>query len=207
MAVYIGIDPSMSGMGLAFVKDGSLRGLRLLTTKPNISGLGTTAACSVLRIRDMCSFLYGWLDDLSPDIVSVEEHTYNPKNRKSITSLGMLQYAVLSTLLDIHGEFEVLLVRPKVRAKFATGNGNSDKAQVVEAVNERWLKRRITNDNVCDAIVLAYLAKDYRENGGFDFSVTAVNKGNRFGGVYYHKDFDVSLLGRDHVKDFVFSSE
>lgn len=206
---YAGIDPSMSGMAMSLLEDGELKDLRLLVTKDNINKLGVTGFGSVMRIKEMCSVLYDWLTHWEPDVIAVEEHTYNPKNKKSITSLGMLQFGVLDTISLLDGKFEVLLVRPKTRAKYATGNGNSDKNEVKRAVNSRWIKREIgdiDNDNICDAVALSYIAKDYREDRNFSLPIVSALKIDQVNGVYIARDCVLSKIKKENVKVFTFSA-
>ena len=48
-----------------------------------------------------------------------------------------------------------MVVPPKTRAKYATGNGGADKRAVLAAVRAAYPQFTIRNDNEADAVVLA----------------------------------------------------
>ena len=54
-----------------------------------------------------------------------------------------------------HRSCPVVEVAPKARAKYATGNGNSDKAAVMAAARVTYPHVTFRNDNECDALILA----------------------------------------------------
>lgn len=52
---------------------------------------------------------------------------------------------------------EVVVVTPKGRAKYATGNGNSDKTAVKAAMRAGFPGVQIPDDNVADSMALALM--------------------------------------------------
>jgi Holliday junction resolvasome RuvABC endonuclease subunit len=53
------------------------------------------------------------------------------------------------------GQKHVAIVPPRTRAKYATGNGNASKSEVLKAVGEMFPDQPIIDDNAADAMTFA----------------------------------------------------
>lgn len=144
----VGVDPSLTCTGLARITDGYLETLRL-PTKPEGGDLLDTRR----RVRYITGRMVAFVPSGSLALV---EAMYVPQGGKSAGSVIERAW-LFGFLVDqlIARGCTVVPVRPKVRAKLATGNGNAEKRDVLDAIRDRFPATRIPDDNVADAVALA----------------------------------------------------
>jgi len=158
----VGIDLSLTATGLA---DLNLDRGKFI----NVSTFGTKGKRDDNykkrgdRLALMAETIVAWATagTYDPALVAVEGPSIGSKGGSQFDRSG-LWWLVVSTLQGM--DIPVLVVPPKTRAKYATGNGNSGKDVVVAHVIEQYghlYGERIKNDNEADAMVLAAMGARY----------------------------------------------
>lgn len=154
MPKVLGIDPSLTGTGLVVLNSrGRIVDHTTIKTKPIRGADRLTVIEQVVR---------NWLRHLEPgDIVVIESPSYGSRtgNQHELAGLWwILRRAVADRSNMLGGRLRVYVVAPKARAKYATGNGNADKAEVMAAVHRAYPQvDNSWDDNACDALVLAHM--------------------------------------------------
>lgn len=137
MGAWIGIDPSLTGTGLAAVTDtGGMRVWRYATA-------ATPAATHRDTLRRLTS-IERWLRDRIDEItlgeqllgVGIEGPSLAPHRMGRDHERAGLWWRLYTRASMYVGD--VTVVTPKQRAKYATGNGNSGKDGVLLGVCRRW---------------------------------------------------------------------
>jgi Holliday junction resolvasome RuvABC endonuclease subunit len=150
MSIVVGIDPSLTSAGIAILQDGNPV---LLTS---LGHAGHDADTWLIRSRRIVSQSRAIVAALPTqiDIALIEGPSYGSKfgDPWDRAALWHGLYAALSAK-----RVPVAVVAPKTRAKWATGKGNANKAQVLEAVRDDWAdwRSRIRNHDISDALVMA----------------------------------------------------
>lgn len=87
------------------------------------------------------------------DMVIIEAPAYSKNIGMSHERAGLwwMLYAAAGAVM--HGD--PLVIKPNLRAKYATGNGNAGKDEVMLAASRRYADAPIRNNNEADAVVLA----------------------------------------------------
>ena len=137
----VGLDPSLTGFGVAVVEGG-----RVLHASSLTSGDETGHARVEGLIERVSQCTRGAL------LVVIEGPSFGSVGGKPHERAG-LWWAVTQELWRDGVAYAV--VSPRTRAKYATGNGNSGKADVVAAASVRFDLGVISDDNVADALTLA----------------------------------------------------
>lgn len=164
---FVGIDPSFSGLGFACVIGARFSMCNVYKTEKSILDLSDkseTVFSNVMRCSVLSDTVKTELEKLEPDVVCVEAPIFHVGRRatRSLIQMGMLQYAIQSGILNcaVKKDFDVILASPTARAKYMTGNGQSDKPSVVRAFQEAT-GMSIGDDNAVDALILAMMAASY----------------------------------------------
>lgn len=152
----IGIDLSLTGTGLADLnlETGLFENVETFGTKGKRTD---TYAMRGDRLAGMADYITSWATSgsVEPSLVVVEGPSIGSRGGSQFDRSG-LWWLTVSTL---QGEgIPVMVVPPKTRAKYATGNGNSGKDAVVAHVMQQYgdyYDGHFRNDNECDAVVLA----------------------------------------------------
>lgn len=144
--VAVGIDPSLSCMGLAAAWRGGheTRPVRF----PRLDG--------VPRLLALRNAALEWVAHHRPAIVVLEGYSMAPKAGR-LADLGELGGVLKAALWEAgyrEPDGTLVVVPPALLKKFATGKGNADKGQVLVAAFKRWGFEAATHDEV-DAYVLA----------------------------------------------------
>lgn len=147
MTTFLGVDPSLTGTGIAIVRDG-----KVIDWNRYGYSLKQTATLEEKAER-MMHVLKGVLlaQGRHVDVIVIEGLSFGSKGQSTRDLAGLWWYLVCS--LRQRG-YTVLTRSPQQRAKYATGNGRAKKAEVVAAVNETY-GLDLKDDNIADAIVLA----------------------------------------------------
>lgn len=144
MTAVVGLDLSLACSGVTYVAGDRIDTRRVQTSK--VTGFReewrriNTAAARVVRLVP------------APCLVVVEWASYGSKFG-SHDERGAHRWIVAGTLADLG--CDVVKVSPKQRAKYATGNGNAEKPEVVAAMRARHPGVAIPDDNVADSLALA----------------------------------------------------
>lgn len=87
------------------------------------------------------------------DMVIIEAPAYSKNIGMAHERAGLwwMLYAAAGAVM--HGD--PLVIKPNLRAKYATGNGNAGKDEVMLAASRRYADAPIRNNNEADAVVLA----------------------------------------------------
>lgn len=157
MTRVVGVDPSLTGTGLAELKfpdSGPAWGLiRTFPSKP-----AKTLAARHRRLSDLAHEISDAILQAPnhPDLVVIESPAYS-RNMGSMHDRSGLWWLVVSIVIDA---VPVLEVAPTVRAKYATGMGNAGKDAVLLAVERRWPEAGVKDNDEADAVTLAALGAD-----------------------------------------------
>lgn len=158
----VGIDLSLTGTGLA---DLNLDRGKFI----NVDTYGTKGkrsdnyAARGARLQGMADYITTWAQAgvYDPQLVVVEGPSIGSRGGSQFDRSGLWWLVVTTLQMQ---EIPVLVVPPKTRAKYATGNGNSGKDVVIAHVTEQYghlYGERIKNDNEADAMVLAAMGARY----------------------------------------------
>lgn len=160
MMTYLGIDPSLTSTGLAFVEQpmdgGEITILKITTLKVKLPKHATNLerVGRLIALRDM---LAEQLKNYPPTRATVEGYAYSPAGGSRSHALGEWG-GVLRVLLDDVG-VPISIVPPSSLKKYATGIGNSKKEAMVAAANEKFgLELKNSNNDEADALFLAQIA-------------------------------------------------
>jgi Holliday junction resolvasome RuvABC endonuclease subunit len=144
--IVVGIDPSLTKTGIAVIEGGEIRTARSTTQK-------TDSTPREVRRRIRTS-LRRTLDQMpAAGLFVIEGPSMASKFGQPHERAGLFWFLVDQLL----PRGEVVVVSPKGRAKYATGNGNADKADVKRAMKASFPGVPIPDDNVADALALALM--------------------------------------------------
>ncbi|MEC4854671.1 crossover junction endodeoxyribonuclease RuvC [Mycobacteroides chelonae] len=150
----LGLDPSLTGTGLAVVRDGVPVALKSI-------GWGCHEGISYedrsLRILAVKKAVLTWIDHYGTDtdLVAVEGEIPGGKVTGHYFDRAGLWHHLYPALR--RRKMPVIVVNPRTRPKWATGNGGADKKTVQAAVQKWYPRTGIDDHNVADAIVLALM--------------------------------------------------
>jgi crossover junction endodeoxyribonuclease RuvC len=154
MTKILGIDPSLTGTGLALADRGGAGDYswdHLSVAKNKLSG-HLRLDYIVDAVMDLVSTLQ------HDDIIIMEGPSFNSGGAKSHELAGswwLVKHSIWLWEIRKNIKFRICIVPPRSRAKYATGNGNGKKDAVVVAVNEWYPGIDVVDHNIADAIVLA----------------------------------------------------
>lgn len=152
MTRILGIDPSLTGTGLAFVDTND----RLHITVGTIETVGAADATLYQRRERLSRIAFvircrAVEEDV--DLVVIEGPSLAQKAQRGTFDRAGLWWLIVDWIAGY--PFPLVEVSPKGRAKYATGNGNSGKADVMAAARATYPHAAFSNDNECDALILA----------------------------------------------------
>jgi crossover junction endodeoxyribonuclease RuvC len=156
MMAILGVDPSLTSTGICYeglgeqIITGRIQPGKYLKDSARLSYI----QASVESIMDML-FDYGDKENL----IVYEGYSMGSGAKGRTFDMGELG-GVLKTLAFNKG-VAVLLVPPRNLKLFATGRGNAEKLDVVQAVNDTWDCSLVNNDEA-DAFTLYQMGKAYR---------------------------------------------
>jgi crossover junction endodeoxyribonuclease RuvC len=149
---FLGLDLSLRATGCVSVdREGKVVINALIKTKATEGN--TEEIERLLKIRDACTMAVTW----GTSLVAIEGPSFmSGPMATALTQLSGLSYLVRAELYK--SKFQFIIVAPTTLKKFATGKGNCDKNVVMLEVYKRW-GESFTDDNLCDAYVLAQIAR------------------------------------------------
>lgn len=154
MAIIIGIDPSLTGTGIARV-DTDDRLVAETWTVTSKGKAGDDLATRRRRLRDLIMAIRRAVH--VPDLVLIEAPAYSSRTGHMHDRSGLWWL-----LVD-----ELALMAPVVEVtaggvkKYATGKGNAGKDEVLLAVARRYPHVDVRDNNQADALVLAAMGADH----------------------------------------------
>lgn len=152
MQRVVGLDISLTSTGLAIITR-RVEGSTLVNTHTITSrgkrddGLAERAE----RIADLASHIATLLGN--PKLVVIESPAFGARGGSTLDRSG-LWWRVVGELAARN--VPTAVCPPTVRAKFATGKGNADKAAVSAAVARLWPDLEVANSDEADAVALAH---------------------------------------------------
>jgi crossover junction endodeoxyribonuclease RuvC len=148
----IGIDPSLTATGLATITNGQAHTHTITSTGKKTDTL-TDRDTRLAHIVEEITSNLGWCD------LVVIEGPAIARNTGSTWDRAGLWWRIVHRL---HGrDIPVAICPPTVRAKWAAGRGNADKAAVAVAVARLWPAVELDDDNQADALALATIGAQH----------------------------------------------
>lgn len=167
----MGIDPSLTQTGLAVIENGQLVWTKTIPTKGKANDKLKDKAN---RIFDIANQVGASVRLHNPVLAVLEAPSFGSLHGAPHERSG-LWWAIVRQLHTAGVDYAA--VSPKQRAKYATGNGNSQKAEVHAYVKGRYATEDLpikTNDEA-DAVILAAMGARYLgmpcERGDLDESL------------------------------------
>ena len=158
--VWVGIDPSLTGTAIAIIRDG---GSTVSTFRCPTTGHATDTHEDT-RIR--MNRIERWLRDLLEDLgridltIGIEGPSLSPRRMGQDHERAGLWWRLHDRARMYSAEQPVRVITPKQRAKYATGNGNATKDEVLLAVSRRYVHfLGVTNDEADAFVIAAMLAR------------------------------------------------
>lgn len=154
-----GVDLSLTSTGVAEVDtDGPFwTTLRIKTDAPVDRPWGQAARMDAIECQVMDALFA--LPDVAPQLVVVEGMSFGSRTAWS-RDIGGLWWGLIRSLRRSGFDFDVLVVEPAVRAKYATGRGRgagAGKSDVLAAVRATYPAVDVPGHDVADAVALAAL--------------------------------------------------
>ena len=143
--MILALDPSLSATAL-------VRGDQNAHEPPVVFGSenkGDGPHARIKRYRGLVGRIMGWVREREYDAVFIEGYAYDSTGRGIyLAEFGGMLRAALADLCPTLWE-----ITPSTLKRFATGNGNANKALMMGRVQTRWNVKIATHDE-CDAFAL-----------------------------------------------------
>ncbi|WP_346007268.1 crossover junction endodeoxyribonuclease RuvC [Janibacter terrae] len=151
MTMIIGIDPSLTGTGLALLDTDD----HLVIPTETLTSTGKVTASTDERLERILTIvetvIYKAVEHKS-DLAVIEAPAFSRNNAGTWDRAG-LWWLLVSRLAE--ARIETTTIPPTTRAKYATGRGNAGKDEVLLAVAKRYPHVDVRDNNQADALVLA----------------------------------------------------
>ncbi len=146
-SAYVGLDPSLTGFGVAAIGEEYWQTWLLKSNKRGID-----------RLLDLSYQLSDVFAEIGRPIgdVAVEDTVRASLSASALGELAGIVKMTCHTSLNGPGKYP-LRVPPTTLKKYATGRGNAKKPEVMLSVYKKW-GVEILDDNLSDAYVLAKIA-------------------------------------------------
>jgi Holliday junction resolvasome RuvABC endonuclease subunit len=148
--IVAGIDPSLTGTGIAIHQDGTPIALHKIGYPGRDGASDTDRARRVVALRHE---IVAYVRQFKPHIVIIESPAYASILGSACDRHGLWHYLVHE--FGVAGPERYAGVAPKCLKRFVTGNGNASKELVTAEVTTWWPHRQLRNDNIADAEGLA----------------------------------------------------
>jgi len=143
--VVIGLDPSLTAAGIAIIAQHTMPSVRTIGSKGHRADV---IALRSTRIVKQAAAVLACVDPAST-LVVIEGPALG-LNSPGVWDRAGLWWGIVAGCRS--RGVPVAVCAPQTRAKWATGNGKADKAQVLFAMRELWPGVRIYDDNQADAL-------------------------------------------------------
>ena len=156
MALYAGLDLSLTGTGIVLVNEkGDIQKQQLIKTN---APKNPCSVATVKRVAEIRSEVLYTLNRECIHLIAVEGFSFGSKGR-SLFEIAFLGYAVREGLYQ--QDFDFIEPTPGQLKKFVSGKGNAPKNVVMLEVFKRW-GVEFADDNLADAYVLAQMARSLK---------------------------------------------
>lgn len=160
--IIVGIDPSLTATGIAVLRTtgGPLWCVTTVKSKPTKNGGPGSMLTRIHAIAEYIdSTIVGHSHSANQDVawIALEAPAFSKNTGMAHERAGLWWH--LYAMLSEHAP--VVVVKPNVRAKYATGRGNAGKDEVMLAVAKRYPDAGVANNNEADAVVLAAMGARY----------------------------------------------
>lgn len=157
--MIIGIDPSLRATGLAVLGPSQVDPYWKVATIRSAAPVAppNPDLAQLRRMQKIVHQLRTAINDLSYGVKPtyfVIEYPALSKNEGMAHERSGLWWMIYEMAVG-HGHVPILVVRPNLRAKYATGNARSSKDEVLLAASRRYPDVPMSNNNEADAVVLA----------------------------------------------------
>jgi len=149
VSTVVGIDPSLTSLGLCGIVDGVIGNTSRVRSKGKEDA--TLAQRDARRSIIMVAVM-AYVDLYQPDLVCIEGPSYASRNGHPHDRSG-LWWGLVADLLA-YG-CVVVEVPPTNRMKYATGKGMIAKDMVLAAAIKRYPEANITGNDEADAVIIA----------------------------------------------------
>lgn len=152
----VGIDPSLTGTGIAI-----LEGAHGQFSKRGSTGNVTKDSWSLRygRLRGLAESVVNeavYESGRTPHLAVMEGPAYDTKGVGKFDN-GGLWWSIYDCLAE--SGVDILIVTPKQRAKYATGNGNAHKDVVISDAIRRYPQYEFRGNDQADALILAAIGR------------------------------------------------
>lgn len=149
----IGIDSSLTGTGVAVLRTLPGVACEVHTVTAKVSTKAPSPEYAELERMHAITRQVGALDPGGTALAVLEGPSLASRNGKAHERAGLwwMLYAQAVNEWCV----PVLVVRPTIRAKYATGSGNASKDHVMLAASRRYPDILMSNNNEADAVLLA----------------------------------------------------
>jgi Holliday junction resolvasome RuvABC endonuclease subunit len=156
--IAVGIDPSLTCTGVAAVDPdiSASGGVGWFTNRARTEPCAETVAMTRRRLRLAAARTLALVPERF-DVCVIEKPSERSQHGKHNERVGLYWFLVDQLL----PRGLVVAVGPKTRAKYATGNGNADKAEVLAAMRRLLPVSVVPDHNVADAVALALMGARY----------------------------------------------
>jgi Holliday junction resolvasome RuvABC endonuclease subunit len=159
MTKILGIDPSLRASGLALLDVTNYNSHEWITVRVLKNKLDGHARLNFIlcEVREILAGLE------EGDLIVMEGPSFGSSGRNSHMLAGawwLIRHQVHQSQA-LTGQKHVMIVPPRSRAKYATGNGNAKKDEVVASAKETFPEHLVTDDNAADAMFLAAMGARY----------------------------------------------
>ena len=145
---FMGLDLSLQDTGVAVMKGNEMQTFDIMTKPDQFEH-------SLLRVNAIANKVMGYIEQFKPNMIVMEDY-FVGKNPRPIINLIELGSIVRYKILTSGGSF--FTVTPQSLKKFCHGKGAGGKELVLKGVYKKW-NLDVNNNNLADAIVLAYISK------------------------------------------------
>lgn len=149
----LGVDPSLTSTGLAWI--GADGGPVLLTSTTKATGKGIDRKLD--RLRHQVDAVVGAARNV--DLVLIESPSFGSQGSATRDLAGLWWLIVNELRADRHRPLGV--VTPSTLKRWAVGRGNADKFAVGQAIGRRWPDVALANPDEADALVLASIGRHH----------------------------------------------
>lgn len=151
--VFIGIDPSLTSTGLYILKQKQQKYWQIDTKSKDYVSLLSRCIYIADVILQAIQQVVGEEDDVK--LVTIQDYFIG---RQQGVVIDLAQLGTIIRYKMLMRDFKIITAAPKKIKKFVTGNGNSTKQQMMDAVYLKW-NYKASTDNLADACGMAYFAK------------------------------------------------
>lgn len=157
--MIIGIDPSLQSTGLAVLGPSQIDpywAVRTIRSAAPVAPPDSDMA-QLRRMEKIVGQLRRAIEELTcgvkPTYFVIEAPAFSKNVGMAHERAGL--WWMIYQMAAGWGHTPILVVKPNLRAKYATGNGNAGKDEVMLATSRRYPEAPISNNNEADTVVLA----------------------------------------------------